>query len=369
MMIEGSSFLNMDNYIKIIRESGLIHASSRKLPLISASCIFFGYNKLLKEMVGYSYGTIGNMGKRDRAYFLINEDKTGKLFKKKIKIVALAKLNDKFKVQFKKSKFFITKEKKEKNFFKTMATVLEIYPKVLCQIGFYNSIMRYVKDNRGRAREIGELADSIAKDKDAVANLIYPEIEPLIIKCVKKIGESLGFDGDLLRYLTLREFKEFLKTKKISKIKLLELKKRRTDYFYLYYKNKDIIITNKKYIDEIRGCFLANNPKISIIKGVVAYPGKVTGLVYKSFHGIKNVKSGQILVTSITRPQDTQLLNKFSAIVTDEGGVLSHVAVIAREFKIPAVMSTKIATQVLRNGDFIEVDANKGIIKIIKKAN
>ncbi|PIP75885.1 hypothetical protein COW86_01205, partial [Candidatus Kuenenbacteria bacterium CG22_combo_CG10-13_8_21_14_all_39_9] len=52
----------------------------------------------------------------------------------------------------------------------------------------------------------------------------------------------------------------------------------------------------------------------------------------------------------------------------NEGGILSHIAVFAREFKIPSIMSTKIATKVLKDGGLVEVDANKAVIKILKRS-
>ncbi|MDD4902049.1 MAG: PEP-utilizing enzyme [Patescibacteria group bacterium] len=356
----------MNKYLKIIQAAGLVHASSRKLPLFSVSCLFLGYTKLLQEMAGYSYGTIGSIGESNRVNFLINENKVGKLFNRKVKISALAGLNNKFKIRFRKNKLAIVREKRKKDYFKTLEMITKVYPEVLCSIGFYNSIMRYVKDDPERAKKMGKLADSIAKDRDAVANLIYPEIEPLIIKGVDQIGKVLSFDGDLLRYLTLKEFQTFLKAKKLSRIKLAELAKRRSGYVYLFYNNEDMSGSDQRDIAVLRRHFWPDNFKVNLIKGTTAYPGKVRGRVYKSFHGVKSVKPGQILVTNITRPQDTPLLRKFLAIITDEGGILSHVAVIAREFKIPAVMSTKIATKVLRDGDLVEVDADKGVVKIIK---
>jgi len=60
------------------------------------------------------------------------------------------------------------------------------------------------------------------------------------------------------------------------------------------------------------------------------------------------------------------LISIVKAIVTNEGGILCHAAIIAREFKKPCIVGTKIATQVLHDGDLVEVDANKGIVKIIK---
>ena len=61
-------------------------------------------------------------------------------------------------------------------------------------------------------------------------------------------------------------------------------------------------------------------------------------------------------------------LIKAAAIVTDEGGVTSHAAIVSRELGIPCVVGTKIATKVLKDGDLVEVDANNGIVKILKRA-
>ena len=61
-------------------------------------------------------------------------------------------------------------------------------------------------------------------------------------------------------------------------------------------------------------------------------------------------------------------MKKAAAIVTDLGGILTHAAITARELGIPCLTGTKTATQVLKDGDLVEVDADKGIVKIIKKA-
>lgn len=76
---------------------------------------------------------------------------------------------------------------------------------------------------------------------------------------------------------------------------------------------------------------------------------------------------GRILVTTMTRPDFVPIMRKAKAIITDEGGITCHAAIISRELDIPCVIGTKIATKVLKDGDFVEVDANKGIVRIIKK--
>jgi len=82
-------------------------------------------------------------------------------------------------------------------------------------------------------------------------------------------------------------------------------------------------------------------------------------------NNLSKFQSGFILVTPMTRPQFNYCLNKAKAIVTDEGGILCHAAILAKEFNIPCIVGTKIATEVLKDGDLVEIDANKGIVKKI----
>lgn len=106
-----------------------------------------------------------------------------------------------------------------------------------------------------------------------------------------------------------------------------------------------------------------------IINGTVAYPGVVSGKVkiVSSFEGEGvEFNDGDILVASHTSPNLTKIMKKAGAIVTDEGGVMSHTAIVAREMKKPCVIGTKIATQVLKDGDMVEVDADNGVVRIIK---
>jgi len=59
-------------------------------------------------------------------------------------------------------------------------------------------------------------------------------------------------------------------------------------------------------------------------------------------------------------------MKKAVAVITDEGGITCHAAIVSRELKIPCIVGTKIATRVLKDGDKVEVDADKGVVKIIK---
>jgi pyruvate,water dikinase len=107
----------------------------------------------------------------------------------------------------------------------------------------------------------------------------------------------------------------------------------------------------------------------TILTGKPAYLGKKIGrvkLVY-STKDFPKVRSGDILVTSMTNPHMVPIMKKAAAFVTDEGGITSHAAIIAREMKKPCIIGTKLATQVLKDGDLIKVDANNGVVKILNK--
>jgi len=69
----------------------------------------------------------------------------------------------------------------------------------------------------------------------------------------------------------------------------------------------------------------------------------------------------------MTHPEFLPMMRKAVAFVTDEGGITCHAAIVAREMKRPCIIGTKNATKVLKDGDMVEVDAEKGIVKILKK--
>jgi phosphohistidine swiveling domain-containing protein len=101
------------------------------------------------------------------------------------------------------------------------------------------------------------------------------------------------------------------------------------------------------------------------LKGVAASPGVVRGRVRvcESVSAIDQVQIGEVLVASMTRPEYLPAMQKAVAFVTDEGGITSHAAIVAREMKKPCVIGTKVATRVLKDGDLVEVNADKGLVR------
>ncbi len=102
--------------------------------------------------------------------------------------------------------------------------------------------------------------------------------------------------------------------------------------------------------------------------GFVAMAGSARGKVriVKRKNQAVLVRDGEIIVSPMTTPDYITAMKKASAFITDEGGVMCHAAIIAREMKKPCIIGTKIATKVLKDGQLVEVDANKGIVRILK---
>jgi len=102
----------------------------------------------------------------------------------------------------------------------------------------------------------------------------------------------------------------------------------------------------------------------AILGGYSASPGVATGIV-KIIHDaseIWKIEKGDILVTKMTNPDFVVAMEKSAAIVTDEGGITSHAAIVSRELGVPCIIATKTATQTLKDGMRITVDATHGKI-------
>ena len=104
--------------------------------------------------------------------------------------------------------------------------------------------------------------------------------------------------------------------------------------------------------------------------GQVAQLGYAKGFVKIVIRAsdMDKMNKGDILVSIATDPDIVPAMSKAAAIITDQGGITSHAAIVSREMGIPCVIGTKLGSKILKDNDFIEVDANKGIIRILKRA-
>ena len=111
--------------------------------------------------------------------------------------------------------------------------------------------------------------------------------------------------------------------------------------------------------------------KNSDVKGTPVCAGKATGIARVILPTRltelmnANFNEGDVLVTSMTNPNMLFLASKASAIITDEGGITCHAAIISRELKKPCIVGTRNATKMIKDGDKIEVDADNGTVKLL----
>jgi len=183
------------------------------------------------------------------------------------------------------------------------------------------------------------------------------------------IVKELGLKYHQFILLTYQEILDGLRSGK--KIELKEFKKRSQGYVFLIEKRKPSMVFGKS------GKSLSNNIDRNIetlnegknaITGQAVSPGIVRGKVkiIMKVDKLREVKVGDILVCSMTSPDYVSAMRNAIAIITDEGGLLSHASIVSRELGKPCVVGTKIATKALKDGDLVEVDANRGIVKKLR---
>jgi len=169
-----------------------------------------------------------------------------------------------------------------------------------------------------------------------------------------------------VEFLTFKE----IKYRQLPEIK--ELKKRILGY--VFFKDNLIVATDIEKFAQDQNLNIIDakydvktNSKFVKIKGNSACAGKVIGTakIVFEYTQLKKLKRGDILITSMTTPDFLPAMKRAIAFVTDEGGITCHAAIVSREMKKPCIIGTKIATEVLKDGDKIEVDANNGIIKLL----
>jgi phosphohistidine swiveling domain-containing protein len=180
---------------------------------------------------------------------------------------------------------------------------------------------------------------------------------------LQELERRSGISLDLLKYSIYPEFKEILKRRVNKKI----FEERKRGCACIQTPGSYEIITGKQ-VRNLLNYFIEIQKGAGELRGIVASRGKKKGRVkiILKVHDVVNMEDGDILVASMTRPEMVPAMKRAGAIVTDEGGLTCHAAIVSRELKIPCIIGTKIATKVLKDGDLVEVDAEKGIIKKVK---
>ena len=193
--------------------------------------------------------------------------------------------------------------------------------------------------------------------------------EFLALGMLKEIASRIG--------CTLHEFLHSYKREDIRSFLLLgkilddtEKKKRMECVAYMVSEKNLFFYTGKEALDFIDSLPIEEVDDSKELKGTVAYPGIVSGPVkiikVDDVKGLQDdfvrFQEGDVLVTTMTQPNILMLMSKASAILTDEGGITCHAAIISRELKTPCIVGLHTATRVLKEGQVVQVDAERGIV-------
>ncbi len=193
------------------------------------------------------------------------------------------------------------------------------------------------------------------------AEPVFTRSEEYMDALVKIISKKTGYKSDLILAMLSEEFEEYLKNGNLPQKNILQKRHQ-----------ESILTFNKGMRESWLGLEAINLKKIILgdedgdeVKGQAGYSGFVRGKVRVILDptSVADFNDGDILVAEMTRPDYLPLIKKAAAVVTDAGGVLCHAAIITREMKKPCVIGTKIASKVFKDGDDVEVNADKGIVR------
>ncbi len=184
----------------------------------------------------------------------------------------------------------------------------------------------------------------------------------------KEIGKRKGIKSDLLFYALPEEIVDLLKNNKKIKEEVLRDREKLILFFTIDGKKTKIYTGNIA-----RQVFERNikeeNIKTDFVKGNIANKGLIKGRVRLILRESDlNNLDNKIVVAPMTSIKFTPYLKNVLGIVTNEGGIACHAAIISRELNVPCIVGTKNATKILQDNDLLELDANNGVAKIIERA-
>lgn len=354
--------------IRFLNRYGLDLASERNgLTVLSDSCIAHGYMTDIKRLLPFSNPAVAAIVTGEHSRFLLNEEYVASRIGRVLRRLGSRKfVTDILRPTHHLGRqalrtIGVLRPKVHQHPETTLRGVLDAYRLFLAAIGTYNCLNRYAA--RVTLPWPATIVKRIARQRDFLGSQ-YPDIERLVARCAILIGRRRGFDGRLLRHMTYEEVCRFLTTQRLSRDELHTLRRRRRLCLFIQTpgRSKGQVTTDRRFIRSLEKRLESTHSPLKELHGQTAYPGFVRGVVFRST-GRRRPNTSSIFITSMTHPKDTPLIKACAAIVTNEGGILSHAAVLAREFHIPCVIGTKIATQVLKDGDRVEVDATKGIVR------
>jgi len=186
------------------------------------------------------------------------------------------------------------------------------------------------------------------------------------VMLIDELGNRCGLNILQSRYILPSEWPKFLKNPSLAK--KVCVSRLKNCFYFSQWKKESKIYGGQEAVKQYQKLKFIKEKNFSPsqeIKGTPAFSGRASGMVkiINRPKDLKKMKPGDILVSIATSPDLLTAMKKAVAIVTDEGGITCHAAIVSRELKIPCVVGTKIATKIFKDGDMAEVDAARGVVK------
>ncbi|MFH1770617.1 MAG: PEP-utilizing enzyme [archaeon] len=203
------------------------------------------------------------------------------------------------------------------------------------------------------------------------ASFAWRRLGYFFVTVFKRFAEKENVSFEEMSSLTVQELLDYLKGKNIHKL-VPELKRRAEAELYYVENHKPHFFFGKEAIEKKNKIIGKQNYDLKIIKGEVGSKGYAKGRAFvftwndSIEEKLPKMPKDSILVVPQTHPALLPIIRNANAIVTDEGGITGHAAIVARELGKPCVIGTHIGTKVIKQNDLIEVNANKGIVKILE---
>lgn len=175
------------------------------------------------------------------------------------------------------------------------------------------------------------------------------------------VGERLGLSFDEVLHMTFDEIQRSLSAGELQ-ISYPVIAERMVDYGVEIIDGVDRLVTGDD-LQPLRSSVPGDAPEAKIFRGTTAFTGSYVGPAKVITHhsDLHRVSSGDVLIAPMTSPYHVPAMVKAGAVVTDEGGILSHAAIVSRELGIPCVVGVQGATSLIRDNSRVEVIAKPGI--------
>ncbi|MDP2717377.1 MAG: PEP-utilizing enzyme [Candidatus Micrarchaeota archaeon] len=186
------------------------------------------------------------------------------------------------------------------------------------------------------------------------------------VRLFSAIAKTLGMGQNQVKWLSDDELLSAL-SGKTPVSALMDRLPQRQKHYLVALGEKDVHTYQGPDVDVVLSQLDIEHPAVADVtevRGMSAYPGIVQGTarVVRHVGELDKVKAGDILVTLNTTPSFILAMKRSAAIVTDEGGITCHAAIVSRELGIPCIIGTKAGTRLIPDGAQIEVDAAKGTV-------